>query len=643
MARNNLAETADSIITHLGGKENLQQVRHCATRLRCVVVDDSKVDKAALEATPGVISVVNAGGQTQVVIGNDVVAVYDAVINRYPSFADDGQRGTTDEPKAGGNPLTRAIEVVSSIFVPTLGVLAGTGLVKAFLSLGSQLGWFDPTSSSFLIFNAAADAFFYFLPVMLAYTTARRFKADVVTALTLGAALVYPSLVALMAAETPVTFLGIPVQQFSYTSSVIPIILAVWVMSHLERVLNRFIPVIVRKFVVPPLLLIIMLPLTLIVVGPLTIFLGNSLAAAITALFVFSPFVAGGLLGGIHQAIVIFGLHWGIIPVMIQEVSTTGLSYMLAPIVAAVLGQSAAALAASIKIKDKQMKALAVSSSVSGFLAGITEPAIYGINLRYKTPFVAGLVGGAVGGAIISGGGVAATAFVFPSLLGLPAFMTQGNTSMLFIGCGAAIIVAFVLTLLLPLKQSDGLKTTETTADNTAGTGTATTATAVATPTHQGTRGGTVFAPVSGTIVAQEQISDKVFASGSMGPTIGVIPTDGTIVSPLAGKVVAAMKTGHAYGIKGESGIEVLVHIGVDTVQMKGEGFTPAVSAGDIVGVGDVLAHVDFAAIRAAGYDTTTIIAVTNGKSFDSVDAAAVTRVGAGDPLFSVTAARVAA
>lgn len=630
MAKTKHVETAEMIIANLGGEQNLRQVRHCATRLRCVLVDDSKVDKAALESTPGVISVVSAGGQTQVVIGNDVVAVYEAVLNRYPSLAEEGQSGTSDAQKPGGNPVTRFIEVVSSIFVPTLGVLAGTGLVKAVLSLGSRLGWFDPESSTYVIFNAAADAFFYFLPVMLAYTAARRFKADVVTALSLGAALVYPALVAMMSGDAAVTFFGIPVQQFGYSSSVIPIILAVWVMSHLERLLNKVIPVTVRKFVVPPILLIIMLPLTLIAVGPLTLFLGNGLASGITALFAFSPFVAGALLGGIHQGIVIFGLHWGIIPVMIQEVSTTGLSFILAPIVAAVLGQAAAALAVSFKVKDKQMKALAVSSSLSGFLAGITEPAIYGVNLRFKTPFIAALVGGAVGGALISGGGVAATAFVFPSLLGLPAFMTHGNTSMLFLGCAAAIIVAFVLTLVLPIKQSgDPLISPE------GGTATA------GSTTETALLGGTVHSPVAGTVVPQNQIEDKVFSSGAMGPTLGVNPSSGTVVSPLAGTIVAALPSGHAYGIKGDNGVEVLVHVGIDTVKMKGEGFSKAVSVGDVVGVGDLLATVDLAAVTAAGYSTTTIVAITNAKAFESTDPATATSVNAGDPLFSVTRASV--
>lgn len=629
MARTTQADLADSIVANLGGEKNLQQVRHCATRLRCIVIDDAKVDKAALEATPGVISVVEAGGQTQVVIGNDVVAVYDAVIRKHPKFSD--ENSDTTSPAAAtksGNPVSRFVEVVSSIFVPTLGVLAGTGLVKAFLSLGAQLGWLDPTSSTYVIVNASADAFFYFLPVMLAYTTARRFKADVVTALSLGAALVYPSLVALMAGEEQVNFFGIPVQQFSYSSSVIPIILAVWAMSHLERLFNSFVPVTVRKFVVPPILLIIMLPLTLIVVGPATIFLGNGLASGITALFQFSPFVAGGLLGGIHQVIVIFGLHWGIIPVMIQEVSTTGLSYMLAPIVAAVLGQAAAALAVSLKVRDKQMRALAVSAAISGFLAGITEPAIYGVNLRFKTPFIAALVGGAVGGAIISGGGVAATAFVFPSLLGLPAFMTQGNTAMLFIGCGAAIVVAFVLTLLLPIKQTDGIASADEL-----------TVTPAADDTTPQLLGGTIHSPVAGTVVPREQITDTVFSSGAMGATIGVRPSNGRIVSPLAGTVIAAMDSGHAYGIRSDGGVEVLVHIGIDTVQMNGAGFVRSVSVGDTVGVGDVLATVDLAAITAAGFDTTTIVAVTNTDDFESVDSVAVDHVNAGDLLLSATAA----
>lgn len=624
MARTNHPELAETIVNNLGGEDNLQQVRHCATRLRVVVRDDAKVDKRALEAVPGVISVVAAGGQTQVVIGNDVVAVYDAVIKKYPRFADaSSDAAGTQSSAPTGNPITRFIEVVSSIFVPTLGVLAGTGLVKAVLSLGTNLGWFDPTSTTFVIFNTAADAFFYFLPIMLAFTAARRFKADVITAMTLGAALVYPALVALMAGDAEVSFLGIPVQQFTYTSSVIPIIFAVWAMSHLERLMNKIVPVIVRKFVVPPFLLIVMLPVTLIVVGPVTIFLGNSIAAGIGALFSFSPWLAGAVVGGIHQVMVVFGLHWGIIPVMIQEVSTTGLTYMLAPILAAVLGQAAAALGVAIKVRNKEMRALAVSASVSGFLAGITEPAIYGVNLRYKTPFAAALIGGAVGGAIISGGGVAATAFVFPSLLGLPAFLTTGNTALLFIGCGAAVITSLVLTLVLPIRQSDGdaAASALTPADASADV-----------------RSGQVYAPVSGDIIAVERIQDPVFSSGSMGATVGIAPHSGTFVSPVAGTVVAAVDSGHAYGIRSADGIEVLVHIGIDTVELKGRHFTRLVSTGDTVSVGDTLGTADLAAIGAAGYDLTTVVAVTNTDDFSSVDVVVRESAEAGDLLFTASA-----
>lgn len=615
-------ETAREVVARLGGPENLSQVTHCATRLRTVVRDSAKVDKTALEKTKGVISVIEAGGQTQVVIGNDVPNVYKALIAEYPQFDPESGSRPAEQP-SGGNVVSRFVEVVSSIFVPTLGVLAGTGLFKAFLALAFQLSWLDSETSTAVILTAASDAFFYSLPVMLAYTTARRFKADILTSMALGAGLIYPALVTVMSGDAPVDFFGLPVQQFSYASSVIPIILAVWAMSHLENGLNRVIPVMLRKFVVPPLCLLIMLPLTLVVVGPVTLFLGNGLAAATSWLFAAAPpfgaAVGGALFGGLHQAIVIFGLHWGIIPVMIQEVSSKGYSLMLAPVLAAVLGQSSAALAVAIRAKSRDLRTLAASAAVSGFLAGITEPAIYGVNLRLKRPFIAGCIGGGVGGAIIGIGGVGATSFVFPCLLALPAFMGHGSVPMLFIGCGAAIVVAFVLTLVFRFEEPASDDAVPMAA------------------VDPGAALSDVMAPVAGATVAMADLADKVFASGAMGVCLGIRPESNDFVSPVAGEVVTVMESGHAYGIMSDSGAEVLVHIGIDTVQLKGQHFRPAVARGQRVTAGDLLGHADIEAIQQAGFDTTTVVAVTNSMKLAAVEPVATTHVTAGDPLLLVT------
>jgi PTS system beta-glucosides-specific IIC component len=627
MATAATTQTAEDVIARLGGPKNITQVTHCATRLRTVVKDTSKVDKAALEKTPGVLSVIEAGGQMQVVIGSDVPNVYKAILVAHPQYDEEsGSRVAGERGAAHGNVVTRFVEVVSSIFVPTLGVLAGTGLFKAFLALAFQLNWLDSESSTAVILTAASDAFFYSLPVMLAYTTARRFKADILTSMALGAALVYPALVTLMSGDAPADFFGIPVQRFSYASSVIPIILAVWAMSHLERWLGRVIPVMLRKFVVPPLCLLIMLPLVLVVVGPVTLILGNGLASAISWLFsVAPPFgaaIGGGLFGGVHQAIVIFGLHWGIIPVMIQEVSTKGYSLILAPVLAAVLGQSAAALAVAMRTRSRDLRTLAVSAAVSGFLAGITEPAIYGVNLRLKRPFIAGCVGGLVGGAVISAGGVAPTSFVFPCLLALPAFMGHGSVPMLLLGCGLAIVVAFTLTLVLRFEEPADAAATPASG-------------AVVQPTAQHS----VAAPVAGTVVAMPNLPDKVFASGAMGTCVGIVPESDDFVAPVAGTVVTVMESGHAYGLMSDSGVEVLVHIGIDTVQLKGQHFRPVVARGTHVSVGDLLGHADVTAIAEAGYDVTTVVAVTNTNQLADVHAVAAEHVKAGEPVLAANQA----
>jgi len=598
---------AGDILERVGGEANVASLAHCATRLRFKLKDAGKADKAAVEKLPGVITVMEAGGQFQVVIGNNVPIVY-AEIGQISKLT--GDAAVVDEgPK--GNVFNQFIDLISKIFSPILWPLAGIGLLKAFLALFTTFGVLAADSTTYTILNAAADGMFQILPVFLAVTAAKRFGANMFTSMAIAAALVYPSIIALNAAGEPVTFLGIPVVMVSYVSSVIPIIVAVWLQSILEKFLTRVLPSVIRNFSIPLISVTVMVPLTMIAVGPVTSYAASGISAGVTWLFGLAPWLAGAIMGGFWQVFVLFGLHWGFVPIMVNDLATQGYSVLTGPLPAAVLAQGAAALAVAIRSRNAKLKQVAGPASVSGLLAGITEPAIYGVNLPLKKPFYYGVAAGALGGAIAAAGGSASNSFAFPSLIALPAWMSVGNFTLQLIGVAVAMGLAFTLTLVLGFD--DPKEEVE----------------AELIPAGPGAP--EVNAPVSGTVVPLAEVNDKVFASGALGNGIGIVPDHGQFYAPFAGTVVTAFPTGHAFGIKSADGIEVLIHIGIDTVQLEGKGFTAAVSQGQEVEAGDLLATVDLDAVKAAGYDTTTIMVVTNTAQFAAVLPAEGHRVAHGD------------
>jgi PTS system beta-glucosides-specific IIC component len=622
MASVDYKSLAADILKGVGGEGNIVGATHCATRLRLRLRDEAKADTAAVEKLPGVITVMKAGGQYQVVIGNDVPNVF-AELGRISRF---GNEDTPEDAPAQGNLFNRFIDMVSSIFSPILWPLAGAGLLKAFLSMATTFGWADPTNQTFVVLAAAADALFYFLPMFLAVTAARRFKTNQFTSMAIAGALVYPSIVALAAAGTPVNFAGIPVVMMNYTSSVIPIIVAVWLQGYLERFLMKILPSAFRNFMTPLLSVAIMVPLTLLTVGPITTFASQGISAGITAIFGFAPWLAGAIMGGLWQVFVLFGLHWGFVPIMANDLATTGYSLLMGPLVPAVLAQAAAMLAVAIRSRSAARREVAAPAALSGFLAGVTEPGIYGVNLPLKKPFYFGIAGGTVGGAIVAMGGSAANAFVFASLLSLPAYTTVGSFALQLLGTGVAIAIAFILTFIFGPRETALNDVGDTLAPSGAGTA----------PAPAATGSVKVLAPVSGAVISLADVNDKVFASGAMGAGVGIIPEDDKIYAPISGTVQAVMKTGHAYGIKSDDGVEVLVHVGIDTVQMDGEGFESAVTRGQRVEAGDLLAHADRAKILAAGYDSTTLMVVTNTKALTAVVPLGAGRLTQGSPVIDV-------
>jgi PTS system beta-glucosides-specific IIC component len=601
-------QLADDILRAVGGEQNVASVTHCATRLRFQLKDREKADKAAVEATRGVITVVEAGGQFQVVIGNTVGNVYEA-LTRNPNIATGGG--------GGGGLLARAIDLITSIFTPFLWVLAGTGLLRALLAVVVEINGDFATTPTYAILYAASDGVFQFLPVLLAITAAKKFKANQWTAIAIACALVYTATIAVIpGAEGTLTlrafsdaggdlnFLGIPVVMIAYLSSVIPIIVAVYAQSYLERVLNRVIPEALRNFLTPMLVVAIIVPVVFVAIGPVADWLGRGLSNAVNWFWDLSPAIGGFVMGALWQVFVIFGVHWGFVPVMLQDMSEQGYSLLTGPLFAAVLAQAAAGFAVFLKTRNRELKEVAGPATISAFLAGITEPTIYGVTLRLKKPFIYGCIGGAIGGAIAAAGGSAAEGFVLPGAITLSATLNVGNFALQIIGTGIAMVIAFALTMVLGFTDLPATKhAAGAEADGDSG--------AVASEAL------TVGAPVAGQVVPLAAVPDKVFASGAMGSGLAVIPSEGKVYAPVTGKVVVAMP--HAIGMQADNGLEVLIHIGLDTVQLEGRHFSPHVNKGDQVEMGQLLTEFDIDAIVEAGYNPMTVMIVTNSTEFSAV------------------------
>ncbi|WP_057002960.1 beta-glucoside-specific PTS transporter subunit IIABC [Agrilactobacillus composti] len=645
-------DLAKSIVKDVGGEGNVNSLVHCVTRLRFRLKDEDKADTAAIEALDGVVSVVKSGGQYQVVIGNAVGDVFDAVL----AVSDINKNEATDEPsEAEGektNLFNKFVDLISGIFSPLLGYLAATGMLKGLLALCLQFGWLTEREGTYRVLFAISDSFFYFLPVMLGYSAAKKFKVNEFLGLTIGAVMVYPTIVAMapiaMGKATPLftlfggtpfnspvyeTFAGIPLIMMSYTSSVIPVIVGVWFAAIIERRLQKIIPTVVKAFLVPLFTLLIAIPLIFLIIGPTTTWVAQGLGFAIQSLVKLSPVIAGVVLGGFWQVMVMFGLHWGLIPVAMNNIAQNGVDSILALTFAASWSQIGAVLAVVLRTKDKKVKGLGISAFVSGIF-GVTEPAIYGVTLPRKKPFYASLIGAGVGGALL---GIFHTVAYNMGGLGVFALLTffkPGETIGLpFYGALLAAVVgfavAFFLTLFLAKEKAEDTDKADTTDTTDAGPeleganlemmAETKAPVAVTQPEVTYNQPEVMHSPLNGTIMPLDEINDPVFASGAMGTGVAIKPTIGKIFAPVSGDIQLLFPTKHAIGINSDGGAEILIHVGMDTVQLDGKGFTAHIQEGDHVQKGDLLLEFEIETIQAAGLDTITPIVVTNVTKYHEV------------------------
>ncbi|MDN2638027.1 PTS transporter subunit EIIC [Enterococcus avium] len=448
MAKKDYTHLAKNIIDGVGGKENVQNLTHCMTRLRFTLKDKSKADKVILEKNTEVIQIIEAGGQFQVVIGNSVGDVFEK-INQLAQFIPTSQ-SEPEEKKLGL--LDTFINTVSGIFTPMLGAMCGAGMLKGLLIICTTLGWLTPEMGTYRILYAGSDALFYFIPIFLAYTAAEKFKTDKFVAVTVAAALLYPDL-SVNSVEGSLTFLNIPVVLISYTNSVIPIILSVYVLSKLEKALKRIIPDICKRFLVPLLSIAIIVPLTYLAIGPVADIAGNALATGYTTAVSINPIIAGGILGLVWPVAVLFGLHGAFIPIVFNNLAKYGRDTLFTITGPNNMAQAGAALGVFLKTKNKGLKAIAGSAAISAVLAGVTEPAIYGVTLKYKRPFYIGAIFSGIAGAIVAAVGAGAPTLLGVSLLTLPGFVGQGFVGFL-IACGIAYFGSAIVTFFFGFNDS---------------------------------------------------------------------------------------------------------------------------------------------------------------------------------------------
>lgn len=617
------ANLAARILKEIGGPQNVQSIAHCATRLRFVLKDESVANTEKLKNTSGILGVVQSGGQYQIIIGSEVGKVYDPI-----NKACDQNLGVTtdDTPNEKQNLLNRFISMISGVFAPVLPAISAAGMLKAVLALLVTFKWVSPTSQSYEIINFMADAAFYFLPVLLANSAAKRFKCNSYLAMMLAGILLHPTFISLVTTAKEkgdmLHLFGVPIYNATYSSTVIPIILAVWVMSYVERFAEKISPKMLKMFLVPLITVMVSGSLVLVILGPIGYIVGNWIATGILFLEGTVGWLLPIILGALFPLLVLTGTHYGLVPIGANNVMSLGYDSLVGPPnLASNIAQGGAALAVAIKTKQSEIKQLAYTSGITA-VCGITEPALYGINVRFKTPLYAAMVGGAAGGAVIGIFGVRRFATGSPGLMTLPVYIGENGMSNFMYACLAAVVafvVSFIVSFVLyqekqltddiqELPQKEERQTVST-------------------------ENATVYAPVSGEVKDLGKVNDPTFAQEIMGKGIAIVPNQSKILSPVKGKVTLVFSTKHAIGLRSEEGTEILIHVGLDTVKLYGKYFNALVETDQEVEVGTPLLEVDFEQVKAAGFDITIPIIVTNTSEYQEVLALTEGQVETGEVL----------
>ncbi|GFP74415.1 beta-glucoside-specific PTS transporter subunit IIABC [Clostridium fungisolvens] len=601
-------QLAKEIIKNIGGVENVSALTHCATRLRFNLKDDNKAATDILKNTKGIMGVVNKGGQYQVIIGSDVANVY-AEINKIASFDNDA----SNDAKDGKGPVVKVLDTISGIFTPIIPAITGAGMLKAVMALLVAFKVIGNQSQVYSILNFMADAAFYFLPFLIANSAAKKFKCNPYMAMSIAAVILHPNFVNMVGAAKKsgegIYFIGLPITLASYSSSVIPIILGVWFMSFVEPIADKVSPNAIKFFTKPLLTLLITGLVTLIVLGPIGIICGNGIAAAIAFINAHARWLVPLIVGTFSPLLVMTGMHYGLIPIGINNLATAGFDIVVGPgMLGSNIAQGGASLAVALKTKNKELKQLASSAGITA-VSGITEPAMYGVTLKLKRPLIAVMIGGGVSGLFLGITGVGRYTAGSPGLLALPGYIgTEGfrNITLACIGAAIAFVVSFVATLIIGFEDITEVKMNDSKTDD-------------AVDENDDVQDCIVYSPIEGKVVSLSKVNDPMFSGKIMGDGIAIIPKEGRVVSPVNGKVSAVFETKHAIGIISNEGAEILIHIGLDTVKLNGKFFDANVKVGDLINIGDLLVEFNLEEIKKAGYDVITPIIITNTSKYGEI------------------------
>lgn len=596
----NYQETAKEIVQEIGGKENVSHLEHCSTRLRFTLKDSKKADKAALENIDGVMGV-RQNVQTQVIIGNEVVEVFDEVKKIIGDTVDTGgseNNGPKEKQKIGAVVL----DFIISVFQPLIPAIAGGGILRSLLLLASLLGVMSDQSSTYQVLYQVGGAPLYFLPILVAITTAKKLKVNELVAVSVVGVMILPSLTAMISEGTSLLSFGI--ENIDYGSQVFPAILTVLFYSVMEKFFTKYSFKAIRIFFVPMMSLLITAPVALLILGPLGFNVGTAFSSVIVALYENLGWVATGLLAAVLPLMVVTGMHKAMIPYAVSSMSELGMELLYLPAsLAHNISESGACFAVSLRTKDKKLRATAISAGISA-LFGITEPALYGVTILHKRVLYSVMLSSLIGGAVAGITAIRAFALVGPGLASITMYADPSN-AMNLVWAFVVFGLSFALSFVFVLVSFKDAKAAEATPEET---------TLPQNLTADYTE--TLMSPVTGKVIPLSEVKDDVFSSGMVGGGVGIVPEEGKLYAPADGEVTMVFETGHALGLRLDCGAEILFHIGLDTVQMQGTGFTPKVQAGDRVKKGQLLIEFDIQAIQTAGFDDTVIYVVTNQDKF---------------------------
>ena len=612
---------ASQIIEAVGGKDNVREVFHCVTRLRFYLNDLSKADEERLKKTNGVLGVVNTTEQLQIIIGNEVDTVCNAVqaqlgpIDAKAKLDADVAKNKEEMKKfrIGG-----IFETISAIILPVIPAMAGTGILKGVVTIMTSYLGFASDDVLIQVLTMAADSVFYFLPFFLAWSSAKRFKTDIAMALVIAGILLYPTMTAGQSAGSdPMYLFGVlPIPFAKYSASSIPIILSVWVMSYVYKYVDKFIPKMLRLVFTPLVTVLIMAPVALVVTGPIANYLAQAIATLFTWLFTVSPLIAGAVIGATRSLLVFTGMHLSLGAVCLNNISVLGYDYILPVNTMGTMAIVGCCLGVWICAKKSENKEIGMSTFVSSFL-GITEPGIYGVLMTFRTALIADIIAGGIAGAFVATIGCHAYAYVNSCILSLPVFVDE-NFVFMCIGMALATALGCGLTIFFGLDEGDGIKARlfskkAEPAPVVEAAGAAAPSVAVAGATNSVD---VVASPLTGSVSPLSETPDAVFASGTLGKGVVIEPTEGVLRSPFDGTVTAVYPSKHAIGVTSDSGVECLIHIGIDTVNLGGKHFEMAVEQGQHVQAGDTLLTFDIDAIKAAGYSVVSPVIISNTASY---------------------------